>query len=130
MPRVPVSAEQDLVDAWRGLLARHARTHGALERALKQHDLGVSEFEVLEHLASVGDGTERRMQELGEALHLSQSALSRAVARLERDGLARRELCQEDRRGIYVCVTDAGRERYEAARPAHRAALAEALGGP
>ena len=121
-------ADESLVDAWRTLLDRHARTHGALERALKQHDLGVSEYEVLERLATESDGEQRRMQQLGEALHLSQSALSRVVARLERDGLAARGLCAEDRRGIYVCITDAGRERWQAARPAHRAALAESLG--
>ena len=44
------------------------------------------------------------------------------------DGLAARGLCTEDRRGIHVCITDAGRDRWEAARPAHRAALAESLG--
>ena len=121
-------ADESLVDAWRTLLDRHARTHGALERALKEHDLGVSEYEVLERLATESDGEQRRMQQLGEALHLSQSALSRVVARLERDGLAARGLCTEDRRGIYVCITDAGRERWQAARPAHRAALAESLG--
>ena len=116
-----------LVGAWRDLLDSHARTHGALERALKSHDLGVSEFEVLERLAADGSDP-RRMQELGDAVHLSQSALSRVVGRLEDDGLAERGMCPEDRRGIYVCLTDAGRSRYEEARPAHRAALAEALG--
>jgi DNA-binding MarR family transcriptional regulator len=121
------ATDDALVDAWRGLLDSHARTHGALERALKPHDLSVSEFEVLERLAN-DDGDERRMQELGEAVHLSQSALSRVVGRLEQDGLARRGMCREDRRGIYVCITDAGRRRYGAARPAHRAALAETLG--
>jgi DNA-binding MarR family transcriptional regulator len=115
-----------LVDAWRELLDSHARTHSALEHALKEHDLGVSEFEVLERL--MGDSAEqRRMQELGKAVHLSQSALSRVVARLEKDGLVERGLCPEDRRGIFVCITDAGRDRYEAARPAHRAALADAM---
>jgi DNA-binding MarR family transcriptional regulator len=117
-----------LVDAWRDLLDRHARAQCALERALKEHDLGVSEYEVLERLATGGDA-ERRMQDLGAAVHLSQSALSRVVARLERDGLARRGMCTHDRRGIYVCITDEGRDRLKAARPAHRAALAEALGG-
>jgi len=116
-----------LVDAWRDLLAQHARAQCALERALKEHDLGVSEYEVLERLAG-GDDAERRMQDLGAAVHLSQSALSRVVARLERDGLAQRGMCTHDRRGIFVCITDEGRERLEAARPAHRAALAEALG--
>jgi DNA-binding MarR family transcriptional regulator len=121
------ASDEQLVDAWRGLLESHARAHCALERALKDHDLGVSEYEVLERLAAGGD-EQRRMQELGAAVHLSQSALSRVVARLERDGLAKRGMCAEDRRGIYVCITDLGRERLQAARPAHRAALAEALG--
>ena len=121
------ASEEHLVDAWRGLLDQHARTHCALERALKDHGLGVSEYEVLERLAG-DETTERRMQDLGAAVHLSQSALSRVVARLERDGLVVRHMCTEDRRGIYVAITDAGRTRYKAARPAHRAALAEALG--
>jgi DNA-binding MarR family transcriptional regulator len=120
-------AEIELIDAWRGLLEAHARVHGALERALKPYDLGVSEFEVLERLAGEEFGEQRRMQELGEALHLSQSALSRVVGRLEKDGLAERGMCPHDRRGIYVRITDAGRERHEQALPAHRAALAGAL---
>jgi DNA-binding MarR family transcriptional regulator len=117
--------EDALVERWRTLLDSHARAHGALEHALRAHGLGVSEFEVLERLVA---GDQRRMQELGEAVHLSQSALSRVVGRLERDGLASRDLCHDDRRGIMVCITDAGRERHDAALPAHRAALAEALG--
>jgi DNA-binding MarR family transcriptional regulator len=124
--RMQTATDDALVDTWRSLLDSHARTHGALERALKAHSLSVSEFEVLERLANdVSD--ERRMQELGEAVHLSQSALSRVVGRLEQDGLAKRGMCPEDRRGIFVCITDAGRARYDAARPAHRAALAETL---
>ena len=43
------------------------------------------------------------------------------------DGLVTRGLCREDRRGIYACITDAGRTRYEAARPTHRRVLAETL---
>ena len=120
--------EDALVEAWRGLLDQHARAHCALERALKTHDLGVSEYEVLERLAADEPDHKRRMQDLGEAVHLSQSALSRVVGRLEQDGLAIRGICPQDRRGIYVSITAAGRRRYETARPAHREALAEALG--
>jgi DNA-binding MarR family transcriptional regulator len=121
------ATDDALIGAWRDLLGDHARAHGAIERALKPLGLGVSEFEVLDRLAT-GSGEQRRIHDVGEALHLSQSALSRVVARLEQDGLATRGLCKEDRRGIYVCLTDAGRERYEAAKPAHRAALADTLG--
>ena len=41
-----------LVGAWRDLLDRHARTTSALERSLHEHGLGVSEYEVLERLAT------------------------------------------------------------------------------
>jgi DNA-binding MarR family transcriptional regulator len=128
----PMGTDTDhaLVEAWRGLLDSHARAHGALERALKPHDLGVSDFEVLERLAADEPDHRRRMQDLGEAVHLSQSALSRVVGRLEHAGLVSRDMCRDDRRGIMVCITGVGRERYERARPAHRTALAETLGEP
>jgi DNA-binding MarR family transcriptional regulator len=121
------SDETELVDAWRELVERHARATSSLERRLQHdHGLGVSEYEVLERLAAATK-EESRMQELAEAVHLSQSALSRVVARLEADGLVRRGMCPEDRRGIMACLTESGRERYEAARPTHRAVLAETL---
>ncbi len=60
---------------------------------------------------------------LTEALPLSQSAASRLVARLERQGLVTRAICDMDRRGVFVCLTEAGRERYLAARPTQRAVL-------
>ena len=120
--------DTELVGAWRDLVERHARTTSALERRLEhEHGLGVSEYEVLERLAA-SEKDEQRMQELADAVHLSQSALSRVVARLETDGLVRRGMCPDDRRGIIACLTDSGRERYEAARPTHRAVLAETLG--
>jgi DNA-binding MarR family transcriptional regulator len=122
-----MAVETDRVEVWHDLMDRYARTMSMLERRLEtEHGLGVSEYEVLERLASP-DKDERRMQELAEAVHLSQSALSRVVGRLEADGLVKRGMCAEDRRGIYACLTDAGRARFEAARPTHRAVLAETL---
>lgn len=126
--RTGTYSEDALVESWRALLDRHARTSCAIERALKGHDLGVSEYEVLERLAAEEPGRHLRMQALGDALHLTQSALSRVVGRLEQDGLVERGMCPTDRRGVYVSITDAGRRRYASARPAQRAALAEALG--
>jgi DNA-binding MarR family transcriptional regulator len=120
--------DQSLVSAWRELADRHARATSALERALgDEHALGVSEYEVLERLATP-DKDEHRMQELADQVHLSQSALSRVVARLEADGLVSRAICEHDRRGIYACITDEGRRRYTAAQPTHRRVLAEVLG--
>jgi DNA-binding MarR family transcriptional regulator len=126
--RDPMTAgEEGLVESWRELLWRHARVSGALERTLQdEHGLGVSEFEVLEQLA-VAERDGCRMQELADVVHLSQSALSRVIGRLESEGLVTRAICSHDRRGIDAHLTDAGRSRYEAARPTQRRVLAETL---
>ena len=116
----------DLTVQWRELLARHARTTVALDEALDEFGLGMSEFEVLDRLACEC-GERPRMQDLAPMLHLSQSALSRTVGRLEKDGLVVRAMCPEDRRGISVCLTDEGRSRWAEAEPVHRRVLAEHL---
>jgi DNA-binding MarR family transcriptional regulator len=118
------------VSAWRALAARHAAVNAALERELgERHGLGVTEFEVLERLAE-DEEHQFRVQELAEAVHLSQSALSRLIGRLEQHGLVQRSLCDLDRRGIYVCLTEAGRRRHAEALPTQRAVLAETLTAP
>jgi DNA-binding MarR family transcriptional regulator len=122
------TADAALVAEWRELSDRHARATAALERALEdEHRLGVSEYEVLERLADPKK-EDFRIQELATAVHLSQSALSRVVARLEADGLVTRGICEYDRRGIFACITDAGRDRHAAASTTHRRVLAEVLG--
>jgi DNA-binding MarR family transcriptional regulator len=119
----------EVVSAWRALAARHAAVSAALERELgERHGLGVTEFEVLERLAEDQEH-QFRAQELAEAVHLSQSALSRLIGRLEQHGLVERSLCDLDRRGIYVCLTEAGRRRHAEALPTQRAVLAAALTG-
>jgi DNA-binding MarR family transcriptional regulator len=122
--------EQELVDRWRGVLALHARTQCALDRALAQHGLCASDFEVLDLLAArrrASGGGAYRVQELAERIHLSQSALSRLVARLERHGLVERALCVEDRRGVRVVLTSKGRRLHREALPVQRAVLAQML---
>jgi DNA-binding MarR family transcriptional regulator len=122
-------SDRDLVRAWRGLLERYHATSCALERALsEEHQLGMSEFEVLDWLVETqSQETHCRVQDLAAGVHLSQSALSRVIARLEADGLVTRAMCSEDRRGIYVHLTDAGRARHARARPTQRAVLAAQL---
>ncbi|MEO6605547.1 MAG: MarR family transcriptional regulator, partial [Aeromicrobium sp.] len=70
-----------------------------------------------------------RMAELAEKAHLSQSALSRLVSRLENDGLVCRNTCTDDRRAQWTEITAEGPARYKAARPTHRKILREAAGG-
>jgi DNA-binding MarR family transcriptional regulator len=118
-----------LLNQWRELESAHARVREALERALeREHQLSLSEYEVLRGLAEADSPKGRRIQELAEEVHLSQSALSRLVDRLEETGYVTRATCDYDRRGIFACVTDAGRKAQKEADPTHRAVLAETLG--
>ena len=116
-----------VVSTWRAIAASHAAASAALEHELgRKHGLGVSEFEVLDRLAE-SERLKFRAQELADAVHLSQSALSRLIDRLERHGLVQRSLCDADRRGIYVSLTEAGRQRHAEAAPTHREVLASVL---
>jgi DNA-binding MarR family transcriptional regulator len=119
--------EQTVVGTWRDLLAKHAAAWCALEHELgAQHGLGPSDFEVLDFMVDQ-DQERYRVQELADGAHLSQSAVSRLIARLERGGLVARSMCDNDRRGVFVCITDEGRERHAAASPTHRAVLMNVL---
>ena len=118
--------EHSLVQEWHELLARYSAVFSTLEcRLQERHGIGANEFEALERVAT-GD-SKCRSADLTEAIHLSQSATSRLVARLEKEGLVERALCEVDRRGIFVTLTDAGRERYLAAKRTHREVLNETL---
>jgi DNA-binding MarR family transcriptional regulator len=120
-------AEQALVDQWREMLALHARTQCELDRALHQHGLCGSDFEVLDVLSA--ESCAFRVQEISERVHLSQSALSRLIARLEKDGLVERGMCAEDRRGVRVTLTDKGRTLHGEVLPLQRAVLTKMLTG-
>ncbi|MBN0043593.1 MarR family transcriptional regulator [Streptomyces actuosus] len=121
--------EQALVEQWRDILALHARTQCALDRVLGGHGLCASDFEVLDLLSEgPADGSGAyRVQEISERVHLSQSALSRLVARLEKDGLVERGMCPEDRRGVRVSLTARGRALHDEVRPVQRAVLTRML---
>ncbi|MFH8802015.1 MarR family winged helix-turn-helix transcriptional regulator [Streptomyces sp. NPDC017936] len=120
-----------LEERWRDILSVHARTMCEIDRALHPHGLGASDFEVLDLLAAEAprEGEHCRVQNLVERVHLSQSALSRLIGRLEKDGLVERSVCAEDRRGVWVALTDKGRALHSEVRPLQREVLERMLRG-
>jgi DNA-binding MarR family transcriptional regulator len=118
---------QELLEQWSEMETAHARVRSALEQALqREHRLSLTEYEVLRRLTEADEG-HRRIQELADEIHLSQSALSRLVQRLEDEGYVSRAVCDFDRRGVYACVTDAGRKAQAKAQPTQVSVLAETL---
>ncbi|MEV5878411.1 MarR family transcriptional regulator [Streptomyces sp. NPDC052101] len=123
------TADARLEERWRDILAVHARTMCEIDRALHPHGLGASDFEVLDILAaeSPAQGDQCRVQNLVGRVHLSQSALSRLIGRLEKDGLVERSVCAEDRRGVWVALTPKGRALHAEVQPLQRAVLERML---
>jgi DNA-binding MarR family transcriptional regulator len=125
------TAYTGLEERWRDILSLHARTMCEIDRVLHPHGLGASDFEVLDILATAApeEGAQCRVQNLVGRVHLSQSALSRLIGRLEKDGLVERSVCAEDRRGVYVTLTRKGRDLHAEVLPLQRDALARTLSG-
>ncbi|MDI6835092.1 MAG: MarR family transcriptional regulator [Rhizobiaceae bacterium] len=114
-------------DLWLRLIHAVASVEADLERILQErHGLGLSEYRALQIL-SRSPGSELRMQALAAHLRLNQSSVSRMVERLERAGLAVRDLCPDDKRGVYTVLTDKGRAGLENAEPDYDTALAASL---
>jgi DNA-binding MarR family transcriptional regulator len=114
-------------DSWLKLIQVVAVVEAELGKVLQaRHGLGLSEYRALEVLARSPD-SELRMQELASHLRLNQSTVTRMVERLERGGLTVRDLCPDDKRGVYTVLTEKGRTRLESAQSDYKQALDAAL---
>nr|WP_084795987.1 MarR family transcriptional regulator [Pseudonocardia asaccharolytica] len=91
----------------------------ALDRQL-QRDAGMPHayYRILAMLSEV-PGRTLRMSDLASITHSSQSRLSHAVARLERNGWVRRRPCPDDGRSTLAELTSAGYAALAAAAPGH-----------
>ncbi|MGV9776623.1 MarR family winged helix-turn-helix transcriptional regulator [Streptosporangium sp. NPDC003464] len=112
---------------WNRVLALHVRVENRLAAVLqRRHGIGLSEYRALGHLAAAPDH-ELRMQELADRIGLNQSSVTRLVARLHEAEFTYRDLCPNDRRGVYTVLTDAGRTRHAEAAATYEETLREAL---
>lgn len=111
--------EPDEYGAWNALLMVNKVVLARLDAGLRQaHSLTVTEFDVLITLYNAED-RRLRMSALAEQVMLSPAGLTHLVTRLERDGLARREVDVADRRRWFTVLTDTGDALLRAARVTH-----------
>jgi DNA-binding MarR family transcriptional regulator len=125
-------SDNDVCAKWSDTLRLYHGTSCELESALQaQHQLGLSEFELLQVLGGRcgQEQTEKvKMKDIETEMYLSQSALSRTVTRLEKAGLVERAACDFDRRANFLKLTTAGRTRLNDAKPTHLEVLRKHLG--
>src|ERR671930_2186600 len=99
-----------------------------LEEALNEHGLTRPSYLVL--LALLGaNGHSLTQRDLMTSVQRTSGTLSVRLARLERAGYVDRERDPDDRLGAIVTLTDRGRERVEAARPAYEETSARLAAG-
>lgn len=104
------------------LLWRAFKSFEAIDRASIQ-TLGfrnLSDFAVLEIVYHKGP---QPVNTIGRKVYLTSGSITTAVHRLERQGLVRRTPCPDDRRVVYVDLTDEGRRVIREAFASHNARL-------
>lgn len=117
------------VALFRALSLASRQLNAAVEQRL-QDAAGVSlpEYEILSALSASPD-RQARAGELGLMLAWEKSRTSHQVARMQRRGLVERTSCDDDLRGTWVGLTEAGQAAIEAATPAYQAAISAHLEG-
>jgi DNA-binding MarR family transcriptional regulator len=110
------------------LIRAAAHLEPELEEALAEHGLTRPSYLVLTTLL---DAPEHRLsqRDLMAGVQRTSGTLSVRLARLERAGYVSRERDPDDRRGAIVTLTERGRERAEAARPAYAETAARLAAG-
>ena len=113
--------------AWLAFVAATTLLDGALDRQLQREaGMPLAYYQILAMLSEVPART-LRMSELADITQSSQSRISHAVARLERQGWVLRRPCPDDRRSTFAELTPAGVAALTAAAPGHVRSVRENL---
>ena len=121
-----ILTEQEIapaVRAWTRLMRAHAATTRLLSTELQaDHGLTINDYEALLVLSRAEGGRLKRV-ELARSLMLTPSGITRLLQGLEDAGLVERASCATDLRVTYAQLTDAGRDKLEAASDGHIASI-------
>lgn len=104
--------------AWRAFLYAYSRVVPKLDQELGRAGLTLSQYEVLVWLRGAGRRG-LRMSELASRVVLSPSGVTRAIDRLERQGLVERCVFEGDKRGSLATLTPQGRALLRRATDIH-----------
>jgi DNA-binding MarR family transcriptional regulator len=114
-----LSEQSTCVEAFVALLRAHASLTRQLSAQLTaEHELTLSDFEVLLRLSRTPDRRMRRV-DLADQVLLSASGITRLLDGLERQGYVERASCASDRRVVYAVLTDSGLDRLRTAATSH-----------
>ncbi len=128
MPRMsrrsqePRWLDADEQRSWRSYLRASRALEATLDHDLRSRGIGLSEYELISML-SEAPGGRLRMSALAEIIVQSRSRVTHTAARLETRGWVVREPCADDRRGVELVLTPAGRRAVEEMARIHVASV-------
>jgi DNA-binding MarR family transcriptional regulator len=116
-------AIEPAVLAWTRLLRAYVSTTRLLSADLQEsHGLTINDYEALLVLSRAEGGRLKRIA-LARSLMLTPSGITRLLQGLEDAGLVERASCATDLRVTYAQLTDAGRDKLDAASCEHVASI-------
>lgn len=120
--------DDEMVGAWSNLLRLHARLVPAIDAELQRATgLSLGWYDVLLELNAAPE-RRLRMLDLGEAVVLSRTRVSRVVDELERAGHVARIPNPDDGRSAFASLTPSGRALLRKAAPVYLEAIRRQLG--
>ena len=116
------------LEKWFDFNSRQVDLEALLEQTIaeqSQQSLTLKEFYLLHFLNQAQEKSLRQI-DLPDKLHLSPSAVSRMVARLEAKncGLLSRRCCDQDKRASFICLTSDGQKTLASLQKAVEDSLA------
>lgn len=116
--------------AWEAFLRAYAVTSHALERlADTRGGLPLGEHFLLVQIARAPE-TGIRPTDLAARSLLTKSGVTRAIDRLQHDGLVERQACPTDGRAFHIVLTPRGKHLLKRSAPAHIRAIAKHFADP
>ncbi|UWS80565.1 MarR family transcriptional regulator [Phaeobacter sp. G2] len=95
------------------LATAHRKVHGALSKRLREFNVQVEAWRVMEILEA---GAKLTMGDLAEAVLMNPPTLTKLVDRMVSDGIVHRQMASVDQRQVNLVLTDLGRKRVEQIR--------------
>jgi MarR family 2-MHQ and catechol resistance regulon transcriptional repressor len=93
-----------------------------VKKDISDHGMRTSDFTVLEALYHKGRQT---IREISEAVLINTGSITYVIDKLEKKGYIERSYCREDRRVVYIQITDNGKSLMDKIFPKHQQMIEE-----
>ncbi len=113
------------LDAYIKLLRATESVKSRISGHKTTHKVGATQFGTLEMIYHLGP---LHQNEIGSKLLISKSNVVAVVDKLEKQKLVKRQRSEEDRRCVFVHLTEKGRALVDELLPQHVAAITEEMG--